>query len=254
MLKARLLDESLQKTFWNHVNRDPVDYYFFILDVKTHPDQTKIWLAMEGEKVEGLLLVHRDYVVQLRGSREAVEVLLGKVSLKEVELQAPLDCEDIVLKKYVPRVRQEMVLMSLKKGEESIQTTITPARLGVEDAEDIAELMSGADPEWWGDVTAERIRSRMEGALYMGIKQEGKVVSVGMVRLTDFGSNISVIATHERYRNRGYATSIVSTLVKEILKTSETALIHVIRDNAPAVRAYSKVGYKPYRTYLSIRT
>jgi len=254
MLKARLLDESLQKTFWNHVSRDPVDYYLFILDVKTHLDQTKVWLAMEGEKVEGLLLVHRDYVVQLRGSREAVEVLLDKVSLKEVELQAPLDCEDIVLKSYVPRVRQEMVLMLLKKGEESIQTTTTPARLGVEDAEDIAELMSGADPEWWGDITAERIRSRMEGALYMGIKQEGKVVSVGMVRLTDFGSNISVIATHERYRNRGYATSIVSALVKEILKTSETALIHVIRDNAPAVRAYSKVGYKPYRTYLSIRT
>ena len=254
MLKAKLLDESLQKTFWDYVNRDPVDYYFFILDVKMHPDQTRIWLAMEGAEVEGLLLIHRGYVVQLRGSREAVRLLLDKVSLKEVELQAPLDCEDMVLKKYVPRVRQEMVLMLLKRGEENVQITTTPARLGVEDAEDIAELMSEADREWWGDVTAEMIRSRMEGALYVGIKQDGKVVSVGMVRLTDSGSNISVIATHERYRNRGYATSIVSTLVKEILKTSETALIHVISDNTPAVRAYSKVGYKPYRTYLSIRT
>jgi predicted GNAT family acetyltransferase len=46
----------------------------------------------------------------------------------------------------------------------------------------------------------------------------------------------------------------VSALVQEILKRSPIALIHVIADNAPAVRAYSKVGFKPYKTYLSIRS
>jgi predicted GNAT family acetyltransferase len=254
LLKTVLLDESLQKTFWDHVSHDPIDYYFFVFDMKQRSEQTKIWLSMEGEKVEGLLLIHREYVVQFRGSREAVRLLLEKVSLAEVELQAPLDCEDIVSEKFPPKIRQEMVLMSLKRGEENIQITTAPMRLGVEDAEEVAGLMRGADPEWWGEATGERIRSRMGDAIYLGIKQDGKLVSVGMVRLTDFGSNISVIATHEQYRNRGYATSIVSALVKEILKTCETALIHVIRDNAPAVRAYTKVGFKPYRTYLSIRT
>jgi predicted GNAT family acetyltransferase len=42
--------------------------------------------------------------------------------------------------------------------------------------------------------------------------------------------------------------------VNEILEASEVAMIHVIRDNAPALRAYTKAGFKPYKTYLSIRT
>jgi predicted GNAT family acetyltransferase len=87
----------------------------------------------------------------------------------------------------------------------------------------------------------------------MGIKQDQRIVSAGMTRLIDFGSNVGVAATQEEYRNRGYATSIVSALVGEILKTSSTAIIHVITDNTSAVRVYSKVGFKPYRTYFSIR-
>jgi ribosomal protein S18 acetylase RimI-like enzyme len=30
-------------------------------------------------------------------------------------------------------------------------------------------------------------------------------------------------------------------------------MIHVIKDNTPAVKAYTKAGFKPYKTFLSIR-
>ena len=253
-MRVVVLDKKLEGAFWSHVNRDPLDYYFFIFDWKLNRDKTKILLAMEGENIEGLMLVYGDYVVQLRGNREAVRLLLDKLTLEKIELQAPLDCEDIILRKYTPKIREEMMLMHLRKGEENIQITTVPVMLEVEDAEEVAELMRKADPSWWGEVTAERIKQRVGDAFWLGIKQDQKIVSVGMVRLTDFGSNINVVATDERYRNRGYATSIVSALVKEILKNSATALIHVISDNAPAVRAYTKAGFKPYKTYLSIRT
>lgn len=254
MLKTVLLDESLQKTFWNHVNQDPVDHHFFIFDLKQHPDETKVWMALEGDKVNGLLLVHRNYIVQFRGNREAVKALLEGVKLKEVELQAPLDCEDLVLAKYRPKIRQEMMLMTVRKGEERVQITTQPERLDENDAEGIAELLRKADPVWWGEVEAERLRARMAETINIGIRQDGRLVSVGIARLTGYASNISTIATDERYRNRGYATSIVCALVKEILETSEVAMIHVIKDNAPAVRAYAKAGFKPCKTYLSIRT
>lgn len=254
MLKTVLLDESLLKAFWDHVNRDPIDYHFFIFDLKERPDQTKIWLTLEGEKVEGMLLVHRDYVVQIRGSREAVKALLEGVKLKEVELQAPLDCEDLVLAKYTPKVRQEMLLLALMRGEERIHITTQPVRIGENDADEIAVLLNNADREWWGEVRAQQIKARMGETINIGIKQDGKLVSVGIARLTGYASNVSTIATDEQYRNRGYATSIVCALVREILETSEVAMIHVIKDNAPAVRAYAKAGFKPYKTYVSIRT
>jgi predicted GNAT family acetyltransferase len=254
-LQIVALYDRLERAFWNHIKRDELDYYFFVLDWKLRRDQTKILMAMEDDQIEALMLIYRDYIVQLRGNSAAVQPLLEGLALENVELQAPLDCEDIVLKKFTaPRVKEEMMLMSLRNGEERIQVTTTPVRLSADDAEEVVELMRRADPSWWGETSVENMQRTLKEAYWLGIKQDGKIVSVGMMRLMDFASNIGIAATEEKYRNRGYATSIVSALVGEILKTSSTAIIHVIRDNAPAVRAYSKVGFKPYRTYLSIRT
>ncbi len=248
------LDKNSETMFWEHVNRDPVDYFFFIYDLKLNPAQTKVFLALDDFKIAGLMLVYADTVVQLRGSREAVKLLLGDLSLAGVEMQVPLDCEDLALAKLEPKIKETMVMMSLQRGEERLQVSTVPVRLGAEDVKEIANLIQNADPRWWGEVTAERIKSRLDGAFWLGIKQDGKIVSVGSTRFVDFASNINIVATMEEYRNRGYATSIVSALVKEILNISPIALIHVIKDNSPAVRAYSKVGFKPHKTYLSVRT
>lgn len=252
-LKVVSIEDGFEKVFWDHVNRDPFEYYFFILDLKERREQTKILLAMKGNKVEGLALVFADRIVQFRGSREAVGKLLEHINLESVELQAPLDCEDIVTKKYTPSVRYEIVLMKLDRGEEKLQIKHEPVRLGHQDAERVAEIMRSAEPQWWGDVTAEDRKESLEKTYYLGIRQDGKLVALGNTRFVDFGSNIGVVATDAEYRNRGYATSIVSALVQEILTHSPVATIYVVNDNVPAVRVYSKVGYKPYRHYLLIR-
>lgn len=246
--------DGYEQMFWNYVNRDPIDHYFFILDWAQRREQTKIFLATEGKEVSGSLLVFTDYIVQFRGSRKAVRKLLEYANFERVELQAPPDCEDIVCQKYKPRVKQDMVLMRLNRGEESIQITEKPVRLGIEDAEAIADLMRRCDPEWWGEAKAENLRKSLETAFALGIRKDGRLASAGSTRFVDFASNINMVATDETYRGRGYATSIVSALVKEIFKRCPIALIHVIADNAPAVRVYSKVGFKPYKMYLSIRS
>lgn len=246
------MDEGFEETFWNYVNEDPLDY-FFILDLRQRREQTKVLLALEGPTVEGLMLVHADYIVQLRGNREAVAMLLNRVDLEKVELQAPLNCEDLVLGKYKPQAKHEMVLMRLRRGDENILVKNEPVRLGVEDPERVAEIMRKAEPEWWGEVTVETLRDRLEKRFWLGIKRDGKIVSVGGTQLLDFASNVGVIATDEEYKNMGFATSITSALVKEILKKSPVAIIHVLADNAPAVRVYSKVGFKPHKAYLSMR-
>jgi len=243
-----------EQMFWDYVNRDPLDCYFFILDWTQRREQSKIFLAVEGEEVLGSLLVFADYIVQFRGSREAVQKLLDYSNLEKVELQAPLNCEDIICQKFKPRVKQVMVLMRLNRGEEHVCLTATPVRLNVEDAEEVAALMRRCAPEWWGETNAEQLKQRWQNVFWLGIKLQGRLVSLGNTRFVDFASNIGVVATDEHYRSRGYATSIVSALVEEILKRSPIALIHVIADNAPAVRTYSKVGFKPYKAYLSIRT
>jgi ribosomal protein S18 acetylase RimI-like enzyme len=253
-MKIVSVADGYEQMFWNYVNRDPIDYYFFILDWTQRREQTKIFLAIEEKEVLGSVLVFADYIVQFRGSREAVQKLLEYANVEKVELQAPPDCEYIICQKFRPRIRQNMVLMRLNRGEEQISLTETPVRLNIEDAEEVAALLRRCDPEWWDEITSEQLKQRWQNVFWLGIKREGKPVSVGNSRFVDFASNIGVIATDANYRGKGYATSIVSVLVQEIFKRSPIAIIHVIADNTPAVRAYSKVGFKPYKTYLSIRS
>jgi ribosomal protein S18 acetylase RimI-like enzyme len=226
-------------------------------DWKLYRDKTKIWLALDdARKVAGLLLVHGGTIVQFRGSCEAVKALLDYAPVvADAEVQAPLDCEDLVTGKYGSKYNVYMTLMCMERGEEQVHITTEPEKLGVEDAEEVAALMREADPVWWGGVTTERASNSLKEAYWVGIKRDGKVVSIGSARLTELGiCNIGVIATREEYRNRGYATSIVSALVREILKKAHTATIHVLDDNTPAVRAYTKAGFNPYKTYLAIKT
>lgn len=255
-MKIVALDEGLEKTFWDCVSKDPLNYYFFIVDWQQRRDRTKILLTTEASKIEGMALLYADYIVQFRGSRKTVEHLVNYVNLDNVELQAPVDCEDIILKKYrplSPRSNHEVVLMSLNKGDETLRFTETPVRLGIEDAERVVEIMAKADPEWWGELEPETQNKVLETGFWLGVKNQGKLVAVGGTRFFDLASNISTIATDEHYRNKGYATSIVSGLVQEIFKHSPTAIIHVMRDNYSAVRSYSKVGFKPYKHYLLMR-
>jgi hypothetical protein len=92
----------------------------------------------------------RDSIVQLRGSREAAELLLDSIDFERVELQAPLDCEDIVLRKHRPWFKHVLVLMRLKKGEESLQIKHEPVKLGVEDVNEAVDVLRRAGPEVWG--------------------------------------------------------------------------------------------------------
>jgi predicted GNAT family acetyltransferase len=62
-----------------------------------------------------------------------------------------------------------------------------------------------------------------------------------------------MVATRKGHRGKGYATSAVSAVLKEILRESELALIHVLSDNPSAIRVYQKVGFRPYKTFAFIR-
>ena len=208
---------------------------------------------MKQNRIHGMMLIYRESVVQIRGTKEAAETLLKHLNLEKVEISSLLEYEPIILKKYKPSILHEMVLMTLQKGEETFYVRHPVTKLDVAEAEEIASIMRQANPEWWGETTAQRIAEGMGKVLWLGIKVNGKLASIGNTHLTDWGSNIGIIATHEAYRNRGYATSIVSVLVKEILQKSNLALIHVLRGNLPAIKVYEKVGFKPYRSYFVAR-
>jgi len=245
-----LLDSSWEPTFWKHVLRDAPNYYFFILDWKLNKDKTKILLAIRGGEIVGSMLIYNERNVHIRGSPEAAKLLMNEVDLEKAEFQVPIEHEAIVQRKYRPSTRHEMILMTLQRGDENLHIRHPISELG--SAEEIADLLREEFPEW-GEFTGDRIRERLKNnVLFLGIKDDEKIASIGNTRIVDFGSNIGMVVTRKGYRGRGFAASIVSALLKEILQGSELALIHVLSDNPSAIHVYTKAGFKPYKTYTFI--
>ncbi len=257
-LRLAALTRELEPDYWSLVKQDYCDYYFFVYDVLLQPDLTKVFLALEGEQIVGLMLVYNDHNVQLRGCPDAVGFLLSSLSLASAEVEAPLDCEEMVLAKYpVYRHKEKMTMMTLERGKESLDVTVKPERLTAENAEEIAELMRESYPLMWSDMTAETVKTLIspKDIVILGIRgQDGKLVAFGTAMLTGDVALVCWLATREKYRNRGYCTSILSTLVKEGLKIADRMAIHVLDENANANRIYKKVGFAPYKMYFLLAT
>ena len=254
-MKLLPLDSDLEPLFWKYVYHDVPHYYFFILDMKHDRPSTSITLALNQQnRIEGMMMTYRQRIVQLRGSVEAAKALLSKLDIEKVEIQGLEAHRPLILDRFKKvRTTFELILMTLRKGEEALRIRHPVVKLSVADAEEIAALMRAGDPEWWGETKARQIAERMKERLWLGIKVDGQLVSIGGATIDDWGSNIGTVVTHEDHRNRGYATSVVSSLVKQILQKSDLALIHVESNNPPAIRVYTKVGFKPYRRYFVAR-
>jgi len=247
------LDSSWEPFFWDHVLQDVPEHYFFIFDWKLNKDKTRIFLALQNEEIVGLLLLYDQRIVQIRGRPEAAELLMRKVDLEKAEINVLKEHESAVLKKYKSVTKHEMILMTLKRGKEHLHIKHPVTKLTPMDAPEIASLLNEGFPEF-GEFTPDGVIERIkDNVLFLGVKESGKLVALGNTRILDIGSNIGMVDTREGHRGKGYATSIVSALLKEILRESRLALIHVLSDNPSAIHVYTKVGFKPYKAYSFIR-
>jgi GNAT superfamily N-acetyltransferase len=257
VLRLALLTDDCMDAYMEIVQQDYTDYYFFVYDVLLQRERTKVWLAIEGSKIVGLMLVYNDSMVQLRGSPEAVGFLLSGLRLENVEVEVPADCLDMVLAKFpVHKALENMNIMRLEKGKENLKIAITPERLQAENSEEVAQLMRESYPLMWSEMTAENVKvltSPKETVLF-GIHVEGKLVAFGSAMLTPNVGLVCWLATSERYRCRGYCSSILSALVREGLKEADFMAIHVLDGNSDAWQIYEKVGFKPYRSYVLLKT
>jgi len=139
-MKIVTLESTLEHAFWEHVNQNIPHYYFFAFDWKYNREKTEIFLALEGSKIEGMMLVYDKRIAQLRGSTEAARSLLDELDLEKVELQSLEEHKHLVLKNYRPTLKQshEMMLMLLHTGAEELRIKWPAVVLDASHAEKIA--------------------------------------------------------------------------------------------------------------------
>lgn len=255
-MKIVEVTDDLERQFLDVAETDYCDYYFFIYDWLLQRSKTKIFLALEAGVVAGLMVVFGGRIAQIRGSSAAVRPLLNGLPAQVADIQVPADCETLLDAKYPnPKLKAHVTLMQIARGKEQLCIKQKPEKLTAADAAEVAQIMHEADLELWHDITADAVAQLFstKDALWLGIKQDGKLTSFGYAMLTPKVCHVTWIATRPEYERLGYATSIVASLVEVCLAKAEAAIIYVIDENSTAKGIYTKVGFRPYKSYVFIK-
>jgi ribosomal protein S18 acetylase RimI-like enzyme len=89
---------------------------------------------------------------------------------------------------------------------------------------------------------------------FLGIREEGKLVAMGGLRLHFAGyREITTVATLPGREGRGYATALMQALTERIRMRGERPFLTVRTDNTRAVKIYRRLGFKE-RTLLYSQT
>ena len=123
--------------------------------------------------------------------------------------------------------------------------------LTVKDSDKILKLY-GKDR---GDIIMLMIRENKTTAY--GLFLDDNLVSAAYTLIeTKDVAVIGGVLTSEEFRNKGFATSVVSSLTENIVKKGKVASLYVRKDNMPAIHVYEKIGFKEYsqRFWVSVNT
>lgn len=113
--------------------------------------------------------------------------------------------------------------------------------LGGPDVDDMLALTRLTKPGPFGTRTYEL-------GSYIGIRRDGQLIAMAGERLRPAGhTEISAVCTHPEYQGHGYASALISALVRKIIARGEIPFLHVIEDNVSAIRLYLKLGFKTRR-------
>ena len=97
-----------------------------------------------------------------------------------------------------------------------------------------------------GDPTHYRREHIAEGC-YWGVIDEERLVAVAGTHAIGRSHGIAILGnvfTHPRFRGRGHATTATSAVTAALLEQVDEVVLSVDPENAPAVHAYRKLGYR----------
>ena len=210
------------------------------------------------EEITGAWTV-KDTIVHTRGENEEIMKALHDSLPQDppvTQVSFPIQYKELLHSLYPDAkyklslnrmlLNKEKMIPRYKLDKPFVQRTLTK-----EDATDIAKLAAEADPVHWGNITAENFVFG-DNQIYTGLFDGDRLISYTYAWIDEAAAIIANAATHPEYQNQGLATYLVNEGIHKMCEYTEIALIHVLTDNAPAIRVYSKVGYEVYRTYEMI--
>ncbi|NPD90235.1 MAG: GNAT family N-acetyltransferase [Asgard group archaeon] len=254
------LNDIDEKKFWDYVLSDIPRYFFFVLDLKYYPESCRFFIAIENDSIVGLCLIWKNHVAQVRGQDEEIVKALIEIIPEDI----PLDEISVeykyreLLHSLFPKPKNSYSIHRMVLHKEKmiprfpLDLPFTQRILTKDDALKIVKLMTKADPFYWGKTSVNDLTFD-ENQNYYGLFDGSKLICFTLAWIDETAAIIATAATHPKYQNKGLATYLVNETVHRMMEHTEIAIIHVIIENKPAIKVYSKVGYEVYATHENIK-
>jgi GNAT superfamily N-acetyltransferase len=111
------------------------------------------------------------------------------------------------------------------------------------DAKDMVDLAALTEPGPF------HLRTIELGAFF-GIFHECRLVAMAGQRLSLPGYvEVSAVCTHPEFRGRGYAPTLMSTVMEHIRAQGKTPILHSFSSNTPAIAVYRSLGFTFRRNF-----
>ncbi|MHA2009479.1 MAG: GNAT family N-acetyltransferase [Promethearchaeota archaeon] len=239
--------------FYDYIKNNFNKYLFFHVDYAQYPENTEIYMALDNdEKIQGMVLIWENRRIQLRGSIRSLEFLLNGKNLNPMSGITGFESHKELIAKFFPDYKKEIALyrMGLKKGDQKDFKKYSYIELSEPHREEIISLMRIADPIYWGSRKPEDIMIDENNKWY-GIVEKKELISIMSIWNYQNIGYVTIVGTHPDYWNQGYASSLISSALKDLFREIEQCFITVRVANAPAIHTYKKLGFSICNTHYS---
>jgi len=89
----------------------------------------------------------------------------------------------------------------------------------------------------------------LDDAVYYGVRVRGRLVSAAGTHVINRREGIAVVGnvmTHADYRGHDFAKMVTGAVTAELLEQVPDVALNVHADNAPAIAAYARLGYREH--------
>ncbi len=258
--------ESEKENIYRYIALEPEMNLFFYGDIESFglsSSQVEVYANDSGSGTyDSLILRYFDFyiiysqsenyalnpVLDFFQNRKNIDSISGKVELLKPLLP------------HLPQFKMTADYMCRCSSVSPVNTsTLKIEKLTPENARDIVDLYLNIEEfacNYRGkeDKMAEQIRvSLQEGGIAWGIFDNGRLISVGSTSGANSKSAMIIgIATHQDYRKKGYASTIVQKLCQESF-TQGKEFLCLFYHNPDAGRIYHKIGFEEIGQYATLK-
>jgi ribosomal protein S18 acetylase RimI-like enzyme len=155
---------------------------------------------------------------------------------------------DLLKERLKTTFETEMWRMSLEPGEFKPVTDEGVSQLSPGDLDEMVNLF--ADHPDRPDAFAP---TQLDEGVYFGVWEDNELVSVAGTHVLSKEQSVAAVGnvfTRPDHRNKGYGTRVNACVAGALVNIGITTIVlNVSTANQPAIRSYTRIGFKPYCKY-----